>query len=168
MYVRRSSSKRKERRNGEVTKEPENLPVRLPSSVVTETPGVIHLTATLRPCLLLTCVLLRELITSRVPFGGIRNRWWCKAFEYPSNKMADTYDVDDTGGWDATHEAAAAAAAAHAAGECFHVLVIFLDTCVPAVELCVIVMQHEHKDMVMVSLELNFAHRERRDGICMM
>ena len=32
-------------------------------------------------------------------------------------KMADAYDVDDTGGWDATHEAAAAAAAAHAAGE---------------------------------------------------
>ena len=31
--------------------------------------------------------------------------------------MADAYDVDDTGGWDATHEAAAAAAAAHAAGE---------------------------------------------------
>ena len=36
--------------------------------------------------------------------------------------MADQYDVDDTGGWDATHEAAAAAAAAHAAGELgFHV-----------------------------------------------
>ena len=69
----------------------------------------------------------------RVPFGGIRNRWWCcKHLNIPSNKMADAYDVDDTGGWDATHEAAAAAAAAHAAGECFHVLVIFLDTCVPA------------------------------------
>ena len=55
-------------------------------------------------------------------------------FEYPqAQEMADTYDVDDTGGWDATHEAAAAAAAAHAAGELgFQVLVIFLDTCVLA------------------------------------
>ena len=44
-------------------------------------------------------------------------RWWCiQAFKF-QNKMADAYDVDDTGGWDATHEAAAAAAAAHAAGE---------------------------------------------------
>ena len=47
-------------------------------------------------------------------------------------KMTDQYDVDETGGWDATHEAAAAAAAAHAAGELF---VFFLDTCVQ--RLCV-------------------------------
>ena len=40
------------------------------------------------------------------------------AFEFgPIATMADQYDVDDTGGWDATHEAAAAAAAAHAAGK---------------------------------------------------
>lgn len=38
-------------------------------------------------------------------------------FEFKLSVMADQYDVDDTGGWDATHEAAAAAAAAHAAGK---------------------------------------------------
>ena len=78
--------------------------------------------------------------------------------------MADAYDVDDTGGWDATHEAAAAAAAAHAAGECFHVLVIFLDTCVPAPQ--GIMCRYDIGYDGVIGIE--FHPPTRRDGICMM